>query len=176
VSRNGSSFLNRLNVLTGRYVEELNWTIIYEAKWELSMTIESSILCFHFLTWALHFGSRSLGTCYLQHRLLPKHFSGRFPNFGPVAWPEFAHWCCGGHRINQHALWRYGVKYDNCYVTEHRWMNSKYITYIASNPFPLSKFKEYASCQYFKFVTSAHLFMGDYFDDERNTFVRTWTR
>jgi len=37
-----------------------------------------------------------------------------FPNFRPVAWPEFANWCCGGHKINQYATWHYGVNYDNC--------------------------------------------------------------
>jgi len=55
-------------------------------------------------------------------------------------------------------------------------MNSKYITYIAGNPFPMSKVKGYASCKYLEFVTYVHLFMGDYFDDERNIFVQTWTR
>jgi hypothetical protein len=33
----------------------------------------------------------ALGYVLIQLRLLPKHFSGRFPNFGPVAWPVFEH-------------------------------------------------------------------------------------
>jgi len=46
--------------------------------------------------------------------------SGRYTNFGPAFWPEFAHRCCGGHKRNHYILWLYGVKHDSCHLTEHR--------------------------------------------------------
>jgi len=88
-----------------------------------------------------------------------------------VAWPEFADRFCGGYKINQHGLWRYGVKYDNCYVTEHRCMNSKYIKYIEGKPPYWCNVKDHIWFHYFKFVTS--LFIIDYSDDEINIFVPT---
>jgi hypothetical protein len=50
-------------------------------------------------------------------------------------------------------------------------MRSKYIKYIECFPSHWSKVKDYALCQYFKFVTSVHTFMVDYSEDERNIFV-----
>jgi hypothetical protein len=50
-------------------------------------------------------------------------------------------------------------------------MNSKYFKYVEGNPSHWSKVKDYALCQYFKFVASLLLFMIDYSDGERNIFV-----
>ena len=97
--------------------------------------------------------------------------SGRYRNFGPAFWPEFAHWCCGGHKIKQHILRLYGIKHDSCHLTEHRWMHSKCIKCIEVNPSHRSKVWDRALLQYFKIVTDVYLFMADYSDDERNIFV-----
>jgi len=43
--------------------------------------------------------------------------------------------------------------------------------YTRCYPSPWSKVKDHSLCQYFKFITSVHISMFDYSDDERNIFV-----
>jgi len=125
--------------LLNGHVEELNWKTYLRSKVRVVDNERELYLVFTLshlnpASWVLAFGY-----VLIQLRFLPKHFSGRFQNFGSVAWAELAHWCCGGYKIDEYCLWLYGVKCDKLYVTEHRWINQKYIKYIENDPTPWNK-------------------------------------
>jgi len=152
--------------LLNGHVEELNWKTYLRSKVRVVDNERELYLVFTLshlneAIWVLAFGY-----VLIQLRFLPKHFSGRIQNFGSVAWPEFANWCCGGYKINEYCLWLYGVNCDKLYVTEHRWINQKYIKYIENDPTPWNKVLFSTSN-----LSPIYLFTVYYSDDERNIFV-----
>jgi len=73
------------------HVEELNWKTYLISKVRVLSEERELYFVFSLSNLSPEFWVLIFGCVLIQLRLLPKHFSGRFPIFGKVAWPEFAH-------------------------------------------------------------------------------------
>jgi hypothetical protein len=99
VLRKGSPFLNGLYILTGPYERGTSgWTCgrteldnLFRRKIRVVNDEKDLYFVFPLSHLSPAFWVLELGYLLIQLRFLPKHFSGRFPNFGTMACPEFEH-------------------------------------------------------------------------------------